>query len=453
MRGLRSTIALLAVLGGLFAYIYFVTWKQPASDTGPKLNRVFAALEADKVEEIKVRSESGETTTLRKSDGVWQVASPIATKADESAASSLAADLSTMEVARVIDENPADLKEYGLDAPRFQVDFKAEGDTAYRSVLFGQPSPTGADVFAKRGDEKRVFLLSSYQQTAFNKSTFDLRDKTLLTVDRAKVDGLEIRAAGRTTVQVAREGTNWNMTRPYEIRADSGAVEGLIGRLQTAAMRSSVTENASAADLKKYGFDRPSAELNLMLGSARATLVLGGKTSENTYYARDTSKPAVVTVDASLLDEFKKGANEYRRKDLFEFRAYSADRIEIARDGGTVVFEKVKSQEQTTPDKWRRISPNAGEVDTMKMELFLAKIENTRASSFVDTIAKTGLDKPYMTVYAKFADVPSVVKEERVTFGRVGEDTFARRPGEPGAAKVGTSELDDTLKALDDGSK
>ena len=37
MRGLRSTIALLVVLAGLGAYIYFVTWKKPDTDsTGAK---------------------------------------------------------------------------------------------------------------------------------------------------------------------------------------------------------------------------------------------------------------------------------------------------------------------------------------------------------------------------------------------------------------------------------
>ena len=29
MRGLKTTIALVVVLGGLLAYIYYVTWKQP----------------------------------------------------------------------------------------------------------------------------------------------------------------------------------------------------------------------------------------------------------------------------------------------------------------------------------------------------------------------------------------------------------------------------------------
>ncbi len=451
MRGLRSTIALVVVLGGLSAYIYFVTWKKPATDAATKLERVFAALEADKIEEIRITSQSGDTTTLKRSAGAWEVTAPIAAKAEEATVSALATNLGTMEVARVIDENPADLKEYGLASPRFQIEFKVTGDRDYRSLLFGQASPTGSDVFAKRGSDKRVFLVPSYEEMTFNKSTFDLRDKTVLAVDRAKVDALEMVLAGKTMLHLDRLGGDWNLTKPYSVRGDYSAVEGLLGRLQMSAMKSIVTDNASAADLKKYGFDKPSAELRLTLGSAQATLVLGGKTTENSYYAHDTSKPAVMTLDASFFEEFKKSADDYRRKDIFEFRAFSADRLEITRQGQmAIVFEKVKAQAKDAQDAWRRMSPNAGDVDKMKMETFFAKLENTRASSFVDSTAKTGLDKPLVTVYAKFDDGK---KEERIPFGRVGQDTFAARPGEPGAAKIGTTEFDDTLKALDDVSK
>jgi len=44
MRGLKTTIGLFVVLGGLFAYIYFYTWKQPAEDTSSKLEKVFVGL-------------------------------------------------------------------------------------------------------------------------------------------------------------------------------------------------------------------------------------------------------------------------------------------------------------------------------------------------------------------------------------------------------------------------
>ena len=127
MRGLRSTIALLVVLIGLGAYIYFVTWKQPAQDSGSKLEKVFASVQADQIEELKVKAESGDVTTLKKASGAWTLAAPMATAASEADASSVTSALSALEIERVVDENPADVKDYGLDTPRIEIDFKASG--------------------------------------------------------------------------------------------------------------------------------------------------------------------------------------------------------------------------------------------------------------------------------------------------------------------------------------
>ena len=84
MRGLRSTIALLVVLIGLGAYIYFVTWKRAAQDSGPKQEKVFASVLADQIEELKVKAESGDVTTLKKTSGAWTVVAPMAATARRS---------------------------------------------------------------------------------------------------------------------------------------------------------------------------------------------------------------------------------------------------------------------------------------------------------------------------------------------------------------------------------
>src|SRR5262245_14686551 len=329
MRGLKSTLALVVVLAGLGAYIYFVTWKQPAAaDTGKKQEKVFASLESDKIEEIKVSSAGGESTTLKKNSGAWQMTQPMAVKADDTEVTGIASALSAVEVTRVIDENPTNLNAYGLSNPRIQHDFKATGDKDYRKLLIGEKSPTGSDLFAKRNDEKKVFLIPSFQETTFNKSTFDLREKTLIKFDRDKVDAIDITAAGKPTA-LAKQGSDWKLTKPLDAKADFSAVEGLIGRLQSAQMKSIVTAEATPEDLKKYGLDKPETTVNIKAGSATATLALGGKSPDNMVYARDLSKPAVMTVESSLADEVKKGGDEYRRKDLFEFRTYNANRIEI----------------------------------------------------------------------------------------------------------------------------
>jgi len=449
MRGLRSTIALIVVLAGLGAYIYFVSWKTPQGDTGKKQERVFAGLESDKIEEIKVASAAGDATTLKKQGGGWQVVQPIAAKADDSEISGITSALSSVEMVRVIDENPTSLNDYGLSNPRIEVDFKATGDKDYRRLLVGEKSPTGADLFAKRNDEKKVFLIPAMQETTFNRTTFDLREKVLLKFDREKVDALDVTSGGKT-LAIAKDGGDWKITKPVATRADFGAVEGLVGRLQTAQMKSIVADEAAAVDLKKYGLDKPEATVNLNAGSARATLLIGGKAADNTVYARDASKPAVVTVESALIDDLKKGADDYRRKDLFEFRPFNATHIEIARNGQTVVLDRAKGQGENAPDKWRRVSPTAGDVDKDKMDSLLSKLSNMRASSFVEANAKTGLDKPALTVTVKFDDGK---KEEKVTFGQSGSDVFAARPGEPGAAKTDSTDFNEAIKSVDEVSK
>ena len=453
MRGLRTTIALVVVLGGLFAYIYFVTWKQPAEPPGPKQEKVFASVEADKIDELRVKSESGDTSALKKDKDGWHLVEPVAAPAADAEVAGITSALSQVEIVRAVDDKPANLNDYGLGAPRIEIDFKTAGDKDFRRLYLGQKSPTGGNLFAKRNAEARVFLIPAFQEQTFNRKTFDLRDKTVLRFDRDKVDHIEIDAAGKT-LELAKNGTDWNLTKPLRAASDVSAVEGLVGRVQSAQMKSIVADDASQADLKKYGLDKPALTLTLSLGSAKASLVLGGKADDGSLYARDASKPLVMTLESSLADELRKGANEYRRKDLFAFRAYDANRLEITRGGQTVAFDKVKGATPTAEDKWQRAGAkpaDAGkDVDKEKMSVFLAKLESLRATAFEDSAAKTGLDSPVMTVYAKFDDGK---KEERVLFGKAGDSVYASPPGEPGAAKVSPSEFDEMVKKLDELTK
>ena len=391
MRGLKSTIALVVVLAGLGAYIYFVTSKMPAggsteTDT-KKQEKVFASLQADKIEEVKVSTIAGDTTTLKKDGAAWKITQPSELPASESDVSQLTSALSQVEIVRVIDENPSNLNDYGLSNPRVEVDFKASGDKDYRKLFIGEKTPTGGD---------------------------------------------------------------WKMSKPVQTKADFGSVEGLVGRLQTVQMKSIAADNASPADLKKYGLDKPEATVNLGLGSAKATLLFGAKAADNTVYARDASKPSVVTVESALLDDMKKSADDYRRKDVFEFRPFNATHMELTRNGQTITLERTKGQGENAPDKWKRVSPTAGDLDKEKSDNLLGKLSNIRITTFVDSTAKTGLDKPALSVVVKFDEGK---KEDRATFAQVGNDVFVSRPGEPGAAKIDAADFNDVIKSLDEISK
>lgn len=446
MRGLKSTLALLVVLIGLGAYIYFVTWKQ--DDSTSTQEKVFQSFDAADVQEVTVTSESGDVTTVKKEGTAWQVVQPVQTAASESEVTGITSALGNLEVVRVIDENPSDVSEYGLAKPRVAIAFT--GTKGSGKLLLGEKTATGANMYARRNDENRVFLVAEYQNGALNKSTFDLRDKGLVKIDRDKVEGVEVTSVGQA-LQFAKKGTEWRLTRPLAAAADTGSVDGLVSRVETAQMKSIVADAATPADLKKYGLEKPDVQVTLNVGSARATLAIGAKADDDSVYARDLSKPMVVTVDKSLAEDLKKPIDDYRRKDAFEFRAFTAMHAEFTRNGQTVVFDRVKGQGENAQDTWKRVSPTPADVDKSKMDSFLAGLADIRATSFTESTAKTGLEKPALTVAVRFEE--GSPKDERVTFGQSGSDVFFSRPGEPGAGKIEADKFAEAMKALDELSK
>jgi hypothetical protein len=444
MRGVRSFLVLVVVLAGLGAYIYFVESKKPeeaAARIGPKLFTVTA----DSISEVTVALAHGDTTTLKKVNGTWQITAPVQAPADQGTVTSLVDGLATVDELRTVAENPRDLAQFGLAAPRVVVRFAGAGGKPSGQLLIGDKTTTLGDVYAKVANTRKVLLVPGTFDTTFNKSTFDLRQKTVLVFDRDKVDQIEIQA-GTSVTEVRRSGGEWTLVKPFALPADYGSVEGLVGRLQTAQMKGVVDEQGT--DLKRFGLDKPQATVTVGLGSSRATLLFGNKLDAGLCYAMDATRPLVFTVEASLVDEVKKPAGDLRRKDLFAFRAFDATSVEITRGADIRAFEKTKRAGQDAAEVWRQTKPVAKDVDNAAFDTFLTKLANQRAQSFVDPGAKTktGLDAPVMVVVVQSGEAK---KQERVTFGRNGTDVYASVDGQPGAAKIDTTEFEDSLKALD----
>ena len=53
-----------------------------------------------------------------------------------------------------------------------------------------------------------MVLIGEFNQSTFNKSTFDLRDKSIMTLDRGKVDGFDV-VLGSAGFEVAKKDADW----------------------------------------------------------------------------------------------------------------------------------------------------------------------------------------------------------------------------------------------------
>ena len=433
MHGTKSTLLLLVVLASLGGYIYFVDSKRDLATEGANA-KAFTELVADNIEEIEIKNADGVTSRVQRVGTDWQLVAPDKADADDGVVGTVTSNLSTLEVQRVVDEKPADLAQYGLNPPRVDLSFRLKDQKEFQRLLVGEKTPTGGDYFAKRPNEDRVFLISSFLDAIFNKTTFDLRNKAILTFDRNEAKDIEI-VTGANVAQFTGSGSDWRIAKPIAARADYAAVEGLMTRLSSTFMQKIVV--MEAADLKPYGLDKPSLTATVTTGSSKATLLIG-RTDEGGRFAKDASRSEVFTVEETLFTELSKAIGEFRRKDLFDGRSFTANRIEVTRGNETIALDKTTVDSKET---WK----NAGkDVDLAKAEDLMAKLSNLRATTF-EPAAHPSLKMPVFTVTVRFDEK----KTETVMFGRAGMDAFASRGDEPGAAKIDAMALDEAVKALD----
>ena len=126
MRSLRSTLVLILILGGLVGYIYYLN-KDKSAGTETK-EKAFASVKAEDIDDIQIKAADGQTSRVQKTDGAWKITAPEEAPADQSELSSITSSLAALDIQRVVDENAGDLKQYGLEPAKVEVEFRAKGD-------------------------------------------------------------------------------------------------------------------------------------------------------------------------------------------------------------------------------------------------------------------------------------------------------------------------------------
>ena len=340
MRGLRSTLALLLLFLAIGGYAWFIERERPpASETDA--NEQAFDVEADQITALTVTADNGDVTALsRAADGDtdWTVTAPVDTAADGNAAAAIASSLAALEIRRVVDEDAAELSVFGLAEPTVTVEF-GTADGAPETLAVGDETPTGGERYATIGGGPGVILIPGFVESTFNRTTLELRDRSVLEFTGPDVTSLTIEQGGGALRFTKADG-DWRIADPLDARADFGLVEGMVGRIGSAEMVAVSSEAAGDEELEPFGLDAPRLTTTIEVGGDAHTLLVGDENPESTVYARDASRAMVFTIDAALVDDLARAAETYRQKDLFDFRPFNATALTVERDGGTMRFEK-----------------------------------------------------------------------------------------------------------------
>src|SRR5579859_6102991 len=213
-----ATIAFLALAG----ILYWSDHRKPeetakaSTDTPPAILK----LDEGSISMLELKKKAAEPIVLAKNAaGAWQITQPKPLNADQSAVSGVLSTVSSLNSERLVDDKPADLKQYGLDQPSFEADITGK-DNQSQKLLLGDDTPAGSAVYAMLAGDPRVFTVATYKKTSIDKSVNDLRDKRLLTITTDKVSRIDLSRKNQD-IEFGRAKDDWQILKPRPLRADN----------------------------------------------------------------------------------------------------------------------------------------------------------------------------------------------------------------------------------------
>jgi hypothetical protein len=394
-----------------------------ATSTSPKL----VDIPESQVQSVDIQKKGGATVDLARRDGKWQITAPESWPADQDAASSLVSSLSPVSADSVVEDNATNFANYGLNHPSLTVTVHEKGGKT-QEIAFGDDVPAGSLVYARVGNQPKVYAVSSSVKSSFDKTPNDLRDKRLLTFDSNKVTRIEL-VDGKSDIEFGKNNQNdWQIVKPQPYRADNFQVEELLRKLSDAKMDLS----GSADDAKKaeaaYASGQPAGIAKVT--DAAGTQTLDVRKNKDDYYAKSSVVKGDYKISADLGKELGKSLDDFRNKKIFDFGFSDPTKIEVQQGGNTKTYIRSGTD-------WKL---NGKTMDAGAVQAFIDKLRDLAATSFVTT----GFTTPEDTITVTSNDGKRVEKAE---FSKTANGYIARRANEPSLYQLDAKAVNDMLEA------
>jgi hypothetical protein len=283
----------------------------------------------------------------------------------------------TAKIDREIAAAPASPAEFGLDKPAADIDFTLkEGKQLGLSI--GAKSPTGVWVYASEKGKPAVFVLPDSVAREATRPAADLRDRTILSYNRAEVTGFEIATGdGPIAVEPADAG-RWKIARPVALPADADVVSDFLDKLGGGKVKEFVAESPAA--LAPYGLDRP-LRVTVHTGKDKErvsrTLLVGRADAERqgTYAMREGGSTVFLLPD-DVAKALPRNVAVLRDKVLVHYDRDKVTKLEIQSPRGAVTLAREDG-------RWRIVAPQALPADPVEAGAMLGKLRDVRAVGFL----------------------------------------------------------------------
>lgn len=194
----------------------------------------------------------------------------------------------------------------------------------------------------------------------------------ILKLDEPSITKLEIRKKDAPSVLLAKSASGgWQIAQPQALGVDESTVSTALSTLSSLNSERLVEEKA--ADLQRYGLDRPSVEVSLTEKDNKTQkLLIGDETpTGSAVYAMLAADSRVFTVASYSKSNFDKSLNDLRDKHLLPLSADKISRVELIRKDQSLEFGRNK-------DDWQILKPKPLRADGYQVQELVRKLTDAR---------------------------------------------------------------------------
>ena len=344
-----------------YYYYYEVVEKTRKEAAEAEAKKVFHVQE-DRIQALEILAKDKKDVRLNKNETEWRITEPIQSDTDKVAVDDLLRELTGLNSQREVTATPTDLKIYGLDDPELRVRFQA-GDQ-WSEILLGGKTPVGDSHYAKLPDKPAVFLISGTGWNELNKGLSDLRKRELFSFESSDARAVKVLWQDGTEVDIEREKDSkvWKAPAVPDLKIKTARVENVLDQVQ--GLRAEGFLEDTAGSLAAHGLEPPQVTVTVRLKDDKeAALRLGSKNPDGKLSAISSQLPAVVQVEAGLLEDIPKNVLKFEDKSILGADAEEVTRVKwrlgetegeaVRKDPKTWQVTAAKGEPKVLKESWR----------------------------------------------------------------------------------------------------
>ncbi len=426
----RSTWLWILVAAALLGAIFVSRQVPRKAPSGPQ--KILSLLETSKVSSLVVRPAGQLEIKADRTNGGWQLISPLAYPAQELKITQLIDALAKLTPATQItvaelSGRPRAKAEYGFDPPQTSLVLWEGG--VRTDLHVGALTAPGDQVFVQKVGDENIYVVGAELVQQIPKSANDWRDTVFIQGSASDLTRLTVTNQGKIfALQRDSVKAPWRLTMPMPVRADHQKLQHALENLLALRVQGFVVDKPTD-DLEAFGLQPPRLSIGLWKDTNLLALLQFGAASTNhtnTVFGRNVGLNSVVTVTQDALSPWSDAVNDYRdpflvgptpEPQLVEVRA--GENFSVQRKG----------------EGWQ-ILPGNFPADGTLMKQFLSALASLKIVGYVKDVVTQpdlpafGLSTPIRQYALKSGPGTNEVLVE-VSFGTNQEDrVFARRNDE-----------------------